>query len=142
MPTFASNWYWVGAGNNGVQWFIDNDSVIKNYRTGYATLWLKSNNPDGTSSNGEVQVTRRRFFRLLYLYKYDANKNVTSGSTINGSFIAIPPDSVGEAIYYLVWGKNNSLYNNHDSSAYTTNDDYRNVNRRKHPDWYPSGATI
>lgn len=107
MPTFASNWYWVGGDSNGTQWFIDNDSVSKDYREGYATIWVKLNESNGTYTKESAQVSRARLFRILSIYKYDPNGAVIFGGDINTSFSAIPPDSMGEAIYYLVWGHNN-----------------------------------
>ena len=118
MPTFASNWYWVGSDKSGTQWFIDNDSVSKDYSDGYATIWVKLNKSDGTSIKSSLQVLMNRRIRIIDAYGYDKNGDFIAGANVTTSFFEIPPDSIDEVIYYLVWGHNNS-YSNHDASAYT-----------------------
>lgn len=74
MPSFAENWYWIGTSKSGEQWFIDNDSVIKDNQE--ATVWIKANLPDGTSELSRITITRDYRFKQLSYLAYDMNGKV------------------------------------------------------------------
>lgn len=99
----AASWYWVGHDPVGGQWFIDNDSVNKNFY--HATVWVKTNNV-----NGECQINKvyfdhlKRNFTILAVTDYDANGNVTD--MFDSPYLiyhSITPGSMGEAVFYSIW---------------------------------------
>ena len=100
---FASSWYWVGEDTTGDQYYIDNNSVLKNYN--YAVIWVKINRADGTFSVQRLKLDHMyKRCALLYYTNYDSNGNVIDSETNDyPDYEPIVPDSMGETYYYAVW---------------------------------------
>lgn len=102
MPSFAENWYWIGASKSGEQQFIDNDSVIKDNQE--ATVWIKANLPDGTSELSRITITRDYRFKQLSYLAHDMNGKVIKNVPMDlWGWLDIPPGSTAEAIYHVIW---------------------------------------
>ena len=124
FTSFASSWYWVGQDTVGSQWYIDNASVyIHNlttqeirsnaysYKHGYSfryypykIIWVKINRTDGTYGMERLKISRNRKMTVLSWVMYANNGNIIAHDTNPfPKATDIPPDSVGEKIYHLVW---------------------------------------
>jgi len=104
IPCFASSWYWIGASTNGTQYYIDNDSVRKNNH--YAIVWVKISNPDGTSSIEQLFFNHyNKTYAVNRWADYASNGQVSnSGTPSYLNYESIIPDSMGENVYYAIWG--------------------------------------
>ncbi|WP_075572275.1 hypothetical protein [Megasphaera coli] len=104
FPSFAANWYWVGAAQNGSQYFIDNASVIKNSKA--AIVLGKIVHPDGSYSlQYSIYTHLYKKWALLSAAEYDKNGNCTySYSYSYPDWQPIIPDSMGEAVYESIYG--------------------------------------
>lgn len=104
IPIDAANWYWVGADSSGRQWYIDNQSASKSYDV--AVVWLKIVREDGTRELNQIEITRDRKIAFLQVFTYNADNELINSYPVDPwpqKYFPVPPDSVGEAIYNLVW---------------------------------------
>lgn len=104
IPIDAANWYWVGADSSGYQWYIDNQSASKSY--GVAVVWVKKVREDGTYELIQLEITRDRRIAFPQAVTYNADHEPVSSYSVDPwqkKYYAVTPDSMGEAIYNLVW---------------------------------------
>lgn len=104
IPIDAANWYWVGADSSGDQWYIDNQSASKSYDV--AVVWVKIVSEDGTYELNQTEITRDRKIAVLQVVKYNADHESIGSYSVDSwqkKYYAVPPDSIGENIYNLVW---------------------------------------
>lgn len=101
--SFAANWYWVGKSSNGYNYFIDNDTVMKNNKE--AAVWVKITKPSGDTSLNRLWFKRDSHeYTLIEYIDYDSHGTITNSyrsSVANWSSVA--PDSMSESIYYSIW---------------------------------------
>lgn len=104
IPIDAANWYWVDSDSSGDQWYIDNQSASKSY--GVAVVWVKTVREDGTYNLYQLEITRDRKMKILQIAKYNADHEPIDSYTFDPwtkQYDAVTPDSMGEAIYNLIW---------------------------------------
>lgn len=102
IPSYAANWYWIGADTNGGQWYVDNQSASKSY--GIATIWVKRVDENGSYKISLNEITTRHEIALIKVIDYDANGNVISSwNTPFKQYSVIVPESMGETLYDSVW---------------------------------------
>lgn len=104
IPIDAANWYWVDSDSSGNQWYIDNQSAAKSY--GVAVVWVKIVREDGTYRLCQWELTRDRKMAILQAVGYNADHEPIDSYSVapwQKEYYAVPPDSMGEAIYNSVW---------------------------------------
>lgn len=99
----ATSWYWIGKDYKGAQWFIDNDSVEKDFY--HATVWTKIN-----CENGERQINRISFDHLnkkmafVTIILYDADGNMTDMFEVPRlEYHSFPPGSMANNLFNSIW---------------------------------------
>lgn len=100
---FASSWYWIGEDSSHSQWYIDNDSVEKDFYT--ALVWIKINMTDGTYTlQRGIYKHPSKEYSIQAFIEYDENGNVVdSNSRSYTSYRPIAPGTMAEIIYYSIW---------------------------------------
>lgn len=104
IPMDAANWYWVDSDSSGNQWYIDNQSASKSY--GVAVVWVKMVREDGFFFLWQWEITRDRKMAILQSAEYNADNQLISSYSVapwQKEYYAVTPDSMGEAVYNLVW---------------------------------------
>lgn len=104
MPVGATNWYWAGRDYGGNQWYIDNDSVVKQESKGVAIVWTKTVSTDGSILIERSVFGRSRYLMVVRTLQYDSNGTLVRDRSYRGTIVSIPPNTVGDAIYRLIWG--------------------------------------
>lgn len=104
MPTFAANWYWAGADNSNGQWYIDNDSVVKDWNKGIAIIWIKQTKQDGSYTKDEIGITNTRYMLVFKSLHYNSSEQFLYEVPGSQQPISVVPGTVSEDIYDLVWG--------------------------------------
>ncbi len=99
--TTAADWYWIGPDSSGSQWYIDNQSATKEYGT--ATVWVKIVRTNGTYDLCQYKVTKDKQVAGVQFITYDANNVVINSSSVYPVFETIAPESMGDALYRLIW---------------------------------------
>ena len=102
LPVNAASWYYVGKSRQNQTYFIDNSSVIK--RNGYAKVWVKINDSDGSSSI--MRISLNRFSRTMGIYNsidYNSYGQIVNSNDFYGRETPIVPGSVGEGLLNVIW---------------------------------------
>lgn len=105
--SFAADWYWVGSGVDGTQYYVDNSSVEKNEQG--AVIWVKMVHPDGSYRVSQEAYRRNKVYAMISTAEYDSAGNYLDGASIpynNPIYLdwtPIPPESMAEAYYFAIW---------------------------------------
>lgn len=103
-PCFAANWYWIG-NDDGVNYFVDNDSVVKNQHQAFVVTKL-------VFPSGDYKIIQMRMnhddqtYKFTSLYEYDSHNrmkytyNYSTGSNLG---LTIHANSFTEAVYHSLW---------------------------------------
>lgn len=98
----AADWYYVNKGSSGGTFFIDNDSVKKNKEE--AVLWIRVVGENGESVLYRTRINHNsRMVQYLNAIAYDKSGNVVATHNQPTAWEPIPPDSMMESIYNLIW---------------------------------------
>lgn len=99
QPAIASDWVKMGEAPNGMEFFIDRDSVTTEVY-GNTSVWVKRANPDGSFSLilDSFDLYNRSTYDVLFTYDYDSRGMITKEDA-NSYTHYIVPDSIAETIY-------------------------------------------
>ena len=101
QPVLAVDWYYVGETYDNDQFFIDNDSVIKD--ESYADVWVKINIEDGYYLLQHIRLDRaNRYMTVLETRVFDPNNRLEETDT-EVETDNIEPGTMAEAVYDLIW---------------------------------------
>lgn len=114
-PCFAAQWYWMGAGEDGSQWYIDNLLVEKNEL--YAWVRLRTDLPTGGQVFTEVQLDQRHnTMSPLFTMSYDAQGKVLVPDTDqnpesdNPAWVPVPKGSIYQRSFQYIWPTHFTAY--------------------------------
>lgn len=103
-PCFAANWYWIG-NDEGVNYFVDNDSVVKNQHQAFVVTKL-------VFPSGDYKIIQMRMnhddqtYNFTSLYEYDSHnrmKYTYNYSTDSNLGLSIHINSFTETVYHSLW---------------------------------------
>lgn len=103
VPSFATNWKYLGTDTQETMCYIDKDSI--HYYKDYAEVWEKRILQNGTETVILLRVTTNKKLAVVQAIEYDKNGDVTFSSDYYyyPSYSMIIPDSIGEAVYIAVY---------------------------------------
>ena len=100
----AADWYYLGESYDGEQYSVDNSSVVKDDKE--AVVWIRVNNPNGEYYLERVRLNRNNFtIQTLDVKPFysDGTPYAEDEYYFDPSVDSIPPDSMGEELYHLLW---------------------------------------
>ena len=106
-PALAADWYWINSNDTSTV-YIDRDSIHKTTNT--VELWVKVT--ESNYSNKYILIRYKfmhsGYYEVLQAIEYDNNGQLIASHDYQYSpfetQMAIPPESIAEKIYHLIWG--------------------------------------
>lgn len=102
----AADWYYLGENTDGEQYSVDNSSVVKDDRV--ATMWIRVNETNGEHYLEVVRINRVNYtMQTLDVKPFHADGTPYAADEFyfDNTVDTIPEGSMGEELFYLVWGK-------------------------------------